>query len=340
MTCASRFVASFVPSFVSRSTRPRFFAAAFLLLAGYCSAPLHAAVTSIDAIQVAKPANLLPGYTTTDIVLDFTGNLRGQQMIVELTQGSIYQDPFGSNTPPSGAFYDLAPFVEFDTFVAIGGRRHDGNPPLASYPVLVVGGAVDLQPGSALKFDTEGLNIAWAPGTGIDVPSGTDYFTARITLSNDARGRFRYFGSTGAGTGDPLVRDLDISGGSVCFFEGCGGPLVVEDKTVEYTAMFPATIVSETLPYSGAGPFGESWSLESFDAPNGKPAAVDPDTGLFTWDGYGSPEGIYEAVIRFTLDGGESDTGTLSIVWHVPEPATGLLLMAIALPAIVCRRRT
>jgi len=206
-------------------------------------------VTSIDAIQVAKPAGILPGFTTTDIVLDFTGNLRGQQLILTLTQGSIFQQgSFGTNTAPSSALFPVAPDVEYDTYVTIGGRSSS-----TSQSVLQVGGAVDLQPGAVPKFDTEGLNIAWAPGTGVDIPSGTDFITARITLSNDAIGFLRYFASTGAGTGDPLVRDLPINFGCICFVDS--GP-IVNDYFFQVSP--PITTVSATITSEGTEP--DSWS--------------------------------------------------------------------------------
>jgi hypothetical protein len=304
--------------------------AALLLLT--LSHPSLAAVNNIQIHQI--PQSVLPDFTVNDILLDFTGNLRSQQLILELTAGSIYQS--GSNPGvgrPSDALIDIFPEAEFDTYVTIGGRS---DTPVGTQPVLIVGGAVNLQPGSALKFDTEGLNVAWAPGTGIDISEGQDFQTARITLSNDARGLLSYFGSTGAGTGNPLIQQFDVCAGAIGISD-CGSPPVVDDKSVEYAAMFPSTLVSENLSFSGASPFFEEWSLESFDSPNGKPAMVDLDTGLFTWDGYGSPEGVYEALIRFTTDIG-SDTGTLSITWHVPEPGT-VGLLSCALPIIIFRRR-
>jgi hypothetical protein len=294
----------------------------------------QAAVTSINAIQVAKPAGILPGFTTTDILLDFTGNLRGQQLILELTQGSIYHTPFGTNTAPVSAFFPLFPEVEYDTFVTIGGRSSS-----TSQPVLVIGGAVDLQPGSGQKFDTEGLNIAWAPGAGVDIPSGNDFITARITLSNDAIGTLNYFGSTGAGSGAPLTKTFTILCGAFGgFHSSCGGPVAVQDKTVEYTAMPPSTLVSEYLDFTGF-PFGATWALESFESPNGKPATVNADTGLFTWDGFGSPAGVYNAVIRFNEDTGATDTGTLSIVWHIPEPAAATLFAVAGVVMLGLRTR-
>jgi hypothetical protein len=298
--------------------------------------PAQSAFSAVDDIHVHQvPQSVLPNFTVNDVLLDFTGNLRGQQLILELTAGSIYQSASNPGVGrPSDALIDLFPEAEYDTYVTIG-RRSD--PPGGLQPILIVGGAVDLQPGSSLKFDTEGLNVAWAPGTGIDISEGQDFQTARITLSNDARGILSYFGSTGAGTGDPLIQQFDVCAGAIGISD-CGSPPVVDDKSVEYTAMFPSTLVSENLSFSGASPFFEEWSLESFDSPNGKPAMVDLDTGLFTWDGYGSPEGVYQAVIRFTTDIG-SDSGTLSIIWHVPEPASWMLTVWTAVAAVGCSRR-
>ncbi len=162
---------------------------------------------SVDLVAV--PQGVVPDLSTTDVVVNFDATLRGQQMILTLTSGSIYQDPAGSNTPPSDGQIAAFPGVQYDTFVAIGGATAE-----TSQSVLVVGGAVDLQPGAAMKFDSAGLNVAWAPAVGVDVPSGTDYVTARITLSEDAEGTLQYFGSTSAGTGEPFVeQDIPIVNG-------------------------------------------------------------------------------------------------------------------------------
>ena len=58
-----------------------------------CGAPAVAGVTNVSSQVV--PQSTVPGFTTNDLLIDFTGNLRGQQMIVSLTRGSIYQDGFG-----------------------------------------------------------------------------------------------------------------------------------------------------------------------------------------------------------------------------------------------------
>lgn len=116
-------------------------------------------------------------------------------------------------------------------------------------------------------------------------------------------------------------------------------PPIVDDKAVEYTSVHPSTIVSETLALSDPdGPPG-TWSLDSFTSPNGQPASVDPTTGLFTWLGNGTPEGVYNAVLKYTDGGGLSDTGTLAITWHIPEPSSFALLGLALVGFAGCRRK-
>ncbi|MEQ9690715.1 MAG: hypothetical protein RLO48_13370, partial [Bauldia litoralis] len=163
------------------------------------AAPAFAGVTNVQAV-LAEGAGIPAGFVSNDILIDFEGNLRGQQMIVALSQGTMYQDAFGSNTAPTAALIPAFPAVAFDSFVTVGGATAS-----SSQATLVVGGAPNL-PGDStdLLFDTTGANIAWAPGTGVNVPNGTGYLTARLTLSDDAVGEVWYFGST-SGTDDPLV---------------------------------------------------------------------------------------------------------------------------------------
>jgi len=303
-----------------------------MVLAATCM--VQAAVTSIDAIQIAQA--VVPNTITNDIVIDFEGNLRGQQMILTLTGGSIYQDPLGSNTPPNSAFFGLAPSVQYDTFVAVGGRQSDGAAPPASQAILVVGGAVDLQPGSALKFDAQGLNVAWAPGTGVDVPNGTDYPMARITLSNDAAGSLQYFGSTGAGTGDPLTKTFQIMNGII---GGTQVTPVVNDLALN-NAVLNATVngnvtgtdvanwsptlefIGYTQAYGGQGTTGVTTPALA--------ATWDPNTQAFSWNTAGSLRGDYQWRVT-GLNGEASDTGLITVAQQaVPEPAT-LSLIGLAL---------
>lgn len=315
-----------------------------ILFVNLSGATAVAAVTSVQSQVV--PQLVVPGFTTNDLLIDFTGNLRGQQMILSLTQGSIYQDGFGSTTAPSIALSPVFPSVLLDTFVTIGGRWYDGPTPPASHPVLVVGGAVNLQPGSSLKFDTKGLNIAWAPGTGVDVPSGTDFITARITLSNDAQGILHYFGSTGAGTGEPLLQTLPVSHGCICFVDGAPR---VNDFT--YTTISPNEVVQTTL----TADFGvDSWSdllLPTYTPPFGSPPGLaganipptwDPATQLFRWDTTGSTLGTYTWTVDATNGFGTStgdDRGLITIQINVPEPRSIVLLAGVVAVSTLHRRR-
>jgi hypothetical protein len=288
-------------------------------------------VTSIDVVQVSQA--VVPNSITNDILIDFTGNLRGQQLVLELTQGSVYQQQvFGTNTAPGSALFAGFPETQYDTFITIGGMTSS-----TSQPVLVIGGAVDLQPGSAFKFDTQGLNVAWAPGTGIDVPSGTDYPTARITLSNDAQGVLHYFGSTGAGTGDPLTKTMSVCGGMISLHCGGGDPPVVNDFFA--VRNYFGEVITATIGATDA----DSWSelldftyVPGFGAPPTAPGLShapqwNPDTQEFVWDTTNSSRGTYTWAVEASNSFG-TDRGLITVQLFVPEPASGLLL-ALSLAA-------
>lgn len=156
---------------------------------------LAAAPAAAQLLELLSDVPVVPGapagVVVNDLRIDFEGQLYGQQMVIELQSGSIYQDPLGGETAPNDAIVDVFPSVAADTFVTIGG------PTLAeSSDVLVVGGSTEFEQSTGLKqFDATRLDIAWAPAAGLVILDQADFLVARVALSDDALGRLLYYGN-------------------------------------------------------------------------------------------------------------------------------------------------
>ena len=125
------------------------------------------------------------GHVVNDIVVTSADNVGGQQLVVNLTAGTINQSDFGSDLPPNAALFTAFPNLPNDTFV--GG----------------------MAPDSAALMSTTNIDITWAPGGGVNV-LGTNTL-ARVTLSNDAAGSWRLV-STERGAADV---DIPLSDGLI-----------------------------------------------------------------------------------------------------------------------------
>lgn len=164
--------------------------AAFVALAAGASA----AITAVRG--VSSPASVESGVIVNELFIDFDGQLGGQQLYIELNNGTVYNTPgFGGDVSPSAAFIGLVPALADDSFVAMGGDTSE-----ASEGVLTVGGAVNL-PGAPADLnigapDSSFLSVAWAPAAGTVIEDKTDFLIAQISLSDDAMGTVWYFGST------------------------------------------------------------------------------------------------------------------------------------------------
>lgn len=254
----------------------------FVSLSGDANAGVGALhLTPVDNGGVSDQVDSLAGTVTTDLSIDFTGQLGTLQMAIELYSGSIFSSTVGGDTAPFDAFIDIVPTSAYDTFVAVGGRTSG-----TSAPTLVWGGAVNIPynplpvpteqvanpafadfngdgavdafdaninldywggfapPGALLGFDPglfdngpvayrnwgfgttpdvyqtgsadpTQLSLAWSPGFGIDTEvDGSDYFVSRVTLTDDAWGRLRFFGTT-IGEQTVFQTTLPISAGVV-----------------------------------------------------------------------------------------------------------------------------
>lgn len=133
------------------------------------------------------------GYAVYDLTIDFEGQLFGQQMVLALSRGSIYQEPtFGGDTAPNSVIFPFAPEVAADTFVTMGGFTIQ-----TSEDTLVVGGSTELGLNGPKQIDTQGINIAWAPAPGVVIDGGVGFPIARITLSYGSEGRLYFFSNSG-----------------------------------------------------------------------------------------------------------------------------------------------
>ena len=166
---------------------------AAVVCAGLVSAA-SAAVTDMRITQVDNTgAPELDGYVTQDVLIDFGGRWTGCQMRIDLDNGTIYQDAFGVDTPPSAVVIGFAPSLAYDTFVAGGGATQDD----ALVPIGITGGAVDLGGEPTAQFDETRINFAWHPQPGLKIENQTDFLAARVSLSDDAAGTWSFLASDG-----------------------------------------------------------------------------------------------------------------------------------------------
>ncbi len=131
---------------------------------------------SAEFVQVDNSA-VLAGYNTFDLEITTTTDWTAAVLLLNLTQGTIYQDASGTALAMPPAAYAFVPSLEFDTAL--------GDSAAAS---SIAGAAGDLG-GDAYQFDTLELDVTWFNIANTD--TGT-FGIARITLSDDAVGTWSY----------------------------------------------------------------------------------------------------------------------------------------------------
>lgn len=185
------------------------------------SAAVFVFLTTVSSLTSAQtfglefcshPAESVPNVTITDIFVDFTGQLGGQQLFLQLDSGSVYNTPgFGGDTAPNKGFVGLVPELADDTFVTMGGRTLS-----ESTGVLVVGGAVNIggaPAGLNLGVPNDQLiSVAWAPAAGVTIEDQSRFLIAQVALTDDATGVVFLFSSTLDGPG-PLEVAGTVSDG-------------------------------------------------------------------------------------------------------------------------------
>jgi hypothetical protein len=154
-------------------------------LAFSASAVADVAVDFVSVDNSAAPQ--LAGFVTQDIQVLTTNDWSSSGMVLNLTSGSVYQDasPTAGDTAPASSMFASFPSLAFDTYVG----EVDGQP-----PDFIAGGAGDIG-GTALRFDTQALDVTWF-NTPLGFSSvGTEFGIStigRVSLSNDAQGTLAF----------------------------------------------------------------------------------------------------------------------------------------------------
>ena len=132
------------------------FAFALVAALGF-AASASAQVTGLPVVQYSDNggADALAGTVTSDLFIDFTGNLGGNQILLELTSGSVYNAPAGiggGDTSPLGVLANTNPLVRFDTFVGLGATTSDDAQGSIMYlGSLATGGTPTISMGSVVN---------------------------------------------------------------------------------------------------------------------------------------------------------------------------------------------
>lgn len=158
-------------------------ACAVALIAGASSAQVSAINTS-NAASVATTGNVV-----NQVTLDFAGQLSGVQILVNLSQGTIYQDAAGSDTAPSNLFVGLVPTLADDSFFTLGSDRSDTADAVPGF----AGAAVNITEARSGAV----VDNAFFPPGGTAILDQAGYLVAQLTLSNDAQGEAFILASAG-----------------------------------------------------------------------------------------------------------------------------------------------
>ena len=200
--------------------------------------PLPSNPLTFDLVQVDNTSGgaALDGFITNDLLVNTEGRLLGFQMMLFLDEGSIYQDPLGTNLPPTKlAVEAVAPSLAYDTFIAVGSPYANGAYGISG----PYGRAVDITPHPKNQtarlpiMSEKEIDIAWSVIPGAKVIDVEDFLLSRVTLSDDARGYWAFFNS-GVSTSDGYNYHYQARVGLSDQFGFSGGLGKVADGAIEF----------------------------------------------------------------------------------------------------------
>ena len=158
-------------------------------------------VVPVDNSSAAE----LAGYVTQDLVIETSDDWLSAQLIVTMDEpGGIYQDALGNTNPqsPYPAFFQAFPSLEFDTYVSNG---------VVGESVSITG-AVDLGGPATTISDEDALSIAWFT---TDIDNVGTMALARITLAENASGRWAFFATAAPAEGPLVLGEGAVLGGAL-----------------------------------------------------------------------------------------------------------------------------
>ena len=145
-------------------------------------------------IDNSGPAEL-NGYVTQDLVVTTDTDWEQAHLVVTLDEpGQIYQDALGGTDPgpPNPAFFDLAPSLEFDTYL------------MPDLPDV----SIPQDPPWSGTFDHSVIDVSWHSGFEDEIG---ELPLARLSLAETANGTWEFW-ATAASENDPRV---DVPAGVV-----------------------------------------------------------------------------------------------------------------------------
>jgi len=131
-----------------------------------------AAGSPLWAFEV-NPANTIPNTVANSLIVNGDGgDWNTAELLMQLTAGSIYNDPDFDSLQQQAQFWDVFPQLEFDSWVGLPGDNTGS----------VFGGAGDLgDPGPAVIADQK-ASVTWF---NTDLTNTTQIRIANMTLSNN-----------------------------------------------------------------------------------------------------------------------------------------------------------
>lgn len=133
--------------------------------------------TMADAF-VVNPNNTVPGVVANSLIATGNGaDWNSAEILLELTAGSVYNDPTFDSLTPQKTFWGVFPDLEFDSWVGIPGDT----------TTSILGGAGDLGDLGPAVIADQKVSVTWFNTNITD--TGVNRI-ANISLTNNARGSF------------------------------------------------------------------------------------------------------------------------------------------------------